>query len=59
MNYHLVCVQEFGQYKVGQEITAPDEVAMLLKTRDTHFVKRTAPASSSPAAPVKFIDQVE
>jgi hypothetical protein len=44
MQYHLICVNEFGKYAKGQLVTDPDEVAILLEDREHHFVKIAAPA---------------
>ncbi|WP_024517069.1 hypothetical protein [Bradyrhizobium sp. Tv2a-2] len=43
MSFHLTCIHEFGKYTKGQRITDPDEVRMLMKDRDHHFVRTNAP----------------
>lgn len=44
MDYHLVVIQDFGNYKKGQQIQAADEVAMILAgPQHPHVVKINAP----------------
>jgi hypothetical protein len=49
VNYHLFVVHEFGPYKKGHKITAPDEVAMVLASpQHPHVVKVAAPVTPEP-----------
>ena len=51
MQYHLICVHEFGKYAKGQMITDPLEVEVLLEDREHNFVRIDAP--DAPDAPVE------
>jgi len=48
VNYHLVVIQDFANYKKGQKIEAADEVAMILAgPQHPHVVKIYAPTQIS------------
>lgn len=49
MQYHLVCRAPFHGYEMGQLVTEPDEVAILLKDREHHFNKIPASVTAPPS----------
>lgn len=49
--FHLICTEPFKQYRKGDIVTDPAEVAKHINDREHHFIRIAAPDENVPPPP--------